>query len=568
MKFLNNLFKKQKKAINSVNRYFSKKKTEHELIIAGKAERKFWKELNEKMPVHKKTITPFEENSKIMNEIANKSIKEGWEFASLTEAEKFNKLKAINASSEWSAFYDLRAFPPKEDYTENEEFFENVPYFKDCIDLRAELSVGVGLEIKDDKSNEQTSQEDYLNSEYKRHKIITKMVKAQKHADIYGNGYLYLDWLRNNKGKKIGLKRVLVLQPTRVRIRLTDDKEATIIGYAWIPPQLIIGSMPQPIPILKDEIIHFKGDDYDDSPYGYSKVFGIKKVLQSRWDINILLPILFKHYAKPWMHFSIKSEGLNETKLASYIDALSDLLEQTGPDSDLITSDRVSGNVFSGSQAMKHPMELIEDLDNQLFGQMKVPETYFKAKGSTDRMILKQDDNFVKEMRRIQEQRKNEMTEGLNKPLLEANFGEHITYITDLSTGKTIKQENYVIPEISWNEIFEEDKNQLYQRIGLIVDRGLVAPNEARKMLNLEAMSEEELQEIQMNKMGGGIPMSPENINDNTGAENIGLTQEHDFPEDSAIEDIDAGEFNVKFVNKNIPAGIDAGDFKLLLKRK
>jgi len=81
-------------------------------------------------------------------------------------------------------------------------------------------------------------------------------------------------------------------------------------------------------------------------------------------------------------------------------------------------------------------------------------------------------------------------------------------------------------------------------------------------------MSEEELQEIQMNKMGGGIPMSPENINDNTGAENIGLTQEHDFPEDSAIEDIDAGEFNVKFVNKNIPAGIDAGDFKLLLKRK
>ena len=549
-------FKKERRG-QAKERKVKRKKEGNRIMKSIKSKR-----LKIEMPPRCLNESPFEEHSRFVTELAQKEIKDSFEYSSLSPEEKERKLKEIGASSAWGAYYDLKAFPPRENYNDNENFFENVPYLKECIDLRAQMSVGVGLELRDDQEDEETPQEIFLNNEYKRLKIPSKIHKGQIHDDLYGNSYTYLEWMYDKKGiKKTGLKNVKTLQPTRIRIRLSPEEGNPVTGFVWAPPQLIIGQVPIPIPIPVDEMMHVQGDDYDDIPYGYSKIFGIKQALQARWDINVLLPILFRQYAKPWIHFKVDREGIDDNKIASIIDDMSTLLEQTGPDSDLITSNRIDSSVFSGNQAMKHPIELIDDVDNQIFGQLTVPETYFKAKGSTDRMILKQDDNFIRAMRQIQEKWATILTEKLNKPLLEAKFGSQfkLKQVTELDENgievtKTVKEEKYKIPEVKWKEIFEEDKNQLYERESRLFEKGLSPLNETRKMINREALDDTEMEELnnQRTALMGEIPEEPMGSfeQDASGAQPLGLNQDGNFPEDSTLQELDGGDFKIKISKK------------------
>lgn len=405
------------------------------------------------------------------------------ETASLSLEEKKTKLDEIEATSEWSAYYDLQAFPPKESYEENESLFVMVPYFKAGMFLRAEMSVGVGIDdIKDPKSKEETPQERYVKEEFDRLDVEKILSKTCLHRDLYGNSYWYKEWdIEPTTGQRT-LKHITVIQPKRVRIRLSREVGNKKIGYAYLPPILVPGTFPMPIALELSDIIQFKGEDYDEIPYGYSKVKAIRTILESRREVNILEPIIYKHYTKPWIHWKLTSEGLSDIQVSNYQSDMETAMKEAGPESDMITTDRWEASVMSGSQAKDGNLvkNLIEDIDNQIFGELKVPETYFKAKGSTDRMILRQDDNFMREMGRIQNYFSWIIKEELIKPLLENKFGSRVQN----EQGEW----SYQIPEIIWNSVLIDDKFKVNEDLRADLQAGIKTINEVRKEKGLEEL--------------------------------------------------------------------------------
>ena len=442
--------------------------------------------------------------------------------------EKENILKAIQAGSAWSAFFDLQAFPHLENFIDNEEFRDHVPYFKACLDLRAEMSVGVGFEITDKTTEETTPQEKFIRKEFDRLHIEEKLVRTQINRDLYGNAYWHLKWRTDPTTGKKTLEKIIVVYPPRMRIRLDKKAGNPIIGYAYQPTMFVPGTIPIPVPLETKAVINFWGDRYDDKPYGYSKVKGIKEVLQSRWDINILTPIFFKHYAKPWVHWKLNAEGLQPTQVSTYIDDMFEAMEDAGPDSDMVTSDRWEAITFSAGNQAKEPVIFTEDMDNQLFGNMKVPETYFKAKGTTDRMILKQDDNFKREMLRIENQFNKQIVEELIKPLLYIKFGQQYSEAKGPESGETLidpvtkqpmQQKNYEVPEIMWSEVFEESKEETANRVRADYVAGGITINEFRKETDRDPIEDDQMQELmpQQEMMGGmdNMGMAPGNLGAN-----------------------------------------------------
>lgn len=395
----------------------------------------------------------------------------------LSDDEKRKKLEAIEASSEWSAFYDYQAYPPREAFQENEELFLAVPYFKAGLFLRAEMSVGVGIKkISDGTSDTETPQEKYIKEEFDRLDLEKKLITLCLYRDLYGNAYLYKEWITDLNGKKY-LKAITVLFPPRVRIRMDKEDPGKIIGYAYLPPIFVPGQFYQPVPMELTDCIHFRGETYDDLPYGYSKVRPLVRVLQARRDINIMEPLIYKNTIKPWLHYQFDGENLGETKIDAEINGMITQLSQAGPESDLVTSKRWTVNSFSAAQAKNDNTvkTLIEDQDNQIFGELKIPETYFKPKGTTDRMILKQDDNFSKEMKRIQHYFGWQLREELIVELLENKFGPPTTY---------------KVPEIEWNDILEVNAFERNTDTRETFKSGIITKDEARKEMDLPPIEE------------------------------------------------------------------------------
>jgi len=469
-----------------------------------------------------------QEQTEVAEKLKKKFDMELAELIILPLTEKENILKAIQAPSAWSAFFDLQAFPHLENFTDNEDYRDHVPYFKACLDLRAEMSVGVGFEITDKTTEETTPQEEFVRKEFDRLHIEEKLVRTQVNRDLYGNAYWHLKWeIDKPTGNKF-LERIVVVYPPRMRVRLDKKAGNPIIGYAYQPTMFVPGTIPVPVPVETKAIINFWGDRYDDKPYGYSKVKGIKEVLQSRWDINVLTPIFFKHYAKPWVHWKLNSEGLQPQQVTTFIDDMFEAMEEAGPDSDMVTSDRWEATTFSAGNQAKEPTIFTEDMDNQLFGNMKVPETYFKAKGTTDRMILKQDDNFKREMLRIENQFNKQITEELIKPLLYIEFGPQMVtakgkqsgeILIDPVTKQPMEKKNYEIPEIMWSEVFEESKEETANRVRADFEVGGITLNEFRKETDRDPMEDDQLQELQPQQQGmdqfattDNMGMSPGNI--------------------------------------------------------
>jgi len=283
-----------------------------------------------------------------------------------------------------------------------------------------------------------------------------------------------------------------------------------VIGYAYIPPNLIYGMVPMPIPLDLNDCVHFIGDSLDDTPYGYSKVFGIKRLLQSRKEVNILEPIIYKHYTKPWIHWKINTDGMSDSQVASYMNDMVTSMKEAGPESDMITTNRWEATVVSGSQAKDQNLvkHLIEDNDSQMFATLKIPETYFKPKGTTDRMILKQDDNFRREMIRIQSYFNIMLKERLMKPLLEARFGKQEVVGQD---DKGNPKYNYEIPDVVWNEIALENKFDMNDDIRQNAAAGLLTINEARKRMGEDDMKPD--QEAELLAKGGKSPSLPQEGN-------------------------------------------------------
>lgn len=445
---------------------------------------KVLKEITEKTK-HSHSLSPYEE----IQEFSSKpefieNYKRIQENSSMTDEEKKLKLEEIGASSEWAAYYDLQAFPPRESFRDNEELFLNVPYLKSGLILRADMSVGVGIkDIKDEETEDETDQEKFIKREFDRLDIEKKLHKTSMYVDLFGNAYWYKEWYQDAYNGKKRMKTVSVLHPARVRIRLNKFNSLEKIGYAYLPPILVPGNYLQPEPITLTEMIQFKGEEYDDLPYGYSLLRALLTVLQARWDINVIEPIIYRHAAKPWIQFKLKSAGLSDAEIRQYMNDLETVLKASGPESDLITLDLWEASSFSGGQASNGNIvkSLTDDVDNQIFGVLKIPETYFKPKGTTDRMILKQDDNFSKEMKRRQNYFGWLIREELIVPMLEAEFGARVKVQTLDGTEKY----NYEIPSIVWNDVLEINEFERNNDIRENLKVGILNVDEARKDMNL-----------------------------------------------------------------------------------
>ena len=486
----------------------------------------FLKDVSENMPMHTNRPTEEQEWEKTAMEVAKTLKKEKHmemaELVVLPLTDQKNILKAIQAPSAWSAFFDLQAFPHIENFTDNEDFRDNVPYFKACLDLRAEMSVGVGYDITDTTTEETSPQEQFLRDEFDRLKIKdTKLTRTQNNRDLYGNSYWYIKWADNKRAGKKYIEKIIIIYPRRMRIRLDKRPGNPIIGYAYQPPMFVPGTIPIPIPLEPKAVINFFGDVYDDKPYGYSKVKGIKEILQGRWDLNILIPIFYKHYAKPWVHWKINTEGLQPDQAQTFITDMFNAMEDAGPDSDMVTTDRWEATSFGAGNQTQDPIGFIEDFDNQLFGNMKVPETYFKAKGTTDRMILKQDDNFKREMIRIQTLFREKLGEELIKPMLQAEFGPQTTTTIDPETKVETKVKNYEVPEIIWEEVFEESKEDTANRVRADYVAGGITLNEFRKETDRDPLEENQVEGLKTDMTdegsevigdSGGLGVNPETL--------------------------------------------------------
>ena len=468
--------------------------------IKSKMDRAYTAELSERMPTHDKRQTEEEEWAEIALEVGAKLKEkrhiEMSELVVMPLSETRNILQSIQAPSVWSAYFDLQTYPHIEVYSDNEDYRDHVPYFKSCLDLRAEMSVGVGFEIRDDTSEETSPQEEYIRSEFDRLDINTgKLIPTQVFRDLYGNGYWHLKWNKTQDGEKY-VEKIINVFPKRIRVRLGRQKGSPIIGYAYMPAMFVIGQIPSPVPLDLKSVIHFKGDIYDDRPYGHSKVKGLEEILRARWDLNILLPIYFKHYAKPWIHWSYNSEGRVPKQIKNDINDMFGAIEEAGPDSDMITTNAWTATTFGAGAHQKDPKTFIEDLDGQMFGALKVPETYFKPKGTTDRMILRQDDNFKREMGRIQGYFSKVLLEDLIKQLCQLKFGPQFKTITDPTTGEKTEAKQYEVPEVVWNELFEEEKKDKSERVRADFQSGIITINEARKETDRDPMEDDQLGEL------------------------------------------------------------------------
>jgi HK97 family phage portal protein len=387
--------------------------------------------------------------------------------------------------SPWTALFSREIFKPVENYRLNAAMYLTIPYLHAAINLRARFSVGVGYRITAEKGLEDSAEVKYVQDLFKRLRIDRLLYKIAIHRDIYGNAYLYK--LRSEDGHVI---RLIPVQPERVHIRLSKET-SELLGYIFQPPQLVIGQIPHPITLHKSEMIHFKANDITEFPYGISLIQPVLNVLKARSDVNLILPILFRHYSKPWLHYKYKTNERDTPQIIQReINNMIDTLSNADPDSDLITTDKWDTTVISPPSIGANPEEIIKDLDRQILGVLGVPESYFKATGSTDRMISEQDKGFITMMQTVQEEISEVLMNELIIPELQLTFGKNLK----------------VIPQIQWNEITSKSLSEVRKDVVEMYNSGLITLNEARKLMNLPPLTDEEMRELKREHVSVGTP--------------------------------------------------------------
>jgi len=190
-----------------------------------------------------------------------------------------------------------------------------------------------------------------------------------------------------------------MIQPERISIALNKagDIEAYNISY---PNYLNRGSSMQLYTVSPNDIIHFKLNDYGESPWGFSLLQSVMPLVQTRMELNKIIPILFKAYAKPYRHFkftppSENGQQMSPDDIQGTIDDMVDFLnESVEPDSDIVTADGWNINAIS-SPGQGNPATILDDIDEQMFAVLDVPKYFFKPSGTTDLNINRSDQNAV-----------------------------------------------------------------------------------------------------------------------------------------------------------------------------
>jgi hypothetical protein len=143
-----------------------------------------------------------------------------------------------------------------------------------------------------------------------------------------------------------------------------------------------------------------------------------------------------------------------------------------------------------------NPDTTIQDIDRQIFSVLGVPETYFKATGTTDRMISEQDKGFITMMTSVQEEVSRTIMEEVIIPELQLTFG----------AGSDIEV------KWEWNAITDERQSQLRQDAINLYQAGLIMLNEARKLVGMQALDEEEVGELKDEHQSVGTPETVDEI--------------------------------------------------------
>jgi len=422
----------------------------------------------------------------------------------------------------WALYFSLSSIKSPEDYAKNVDLVYNVPYLFGSILLKAQLGLGAGFDVNYGSEDLEVPEEklvrDYLFKKLRIRK--STLIKTGFHLGEYGNSYWHLR--RNEKTQLVD--KITILQPERLKIFL-DPMTTRILFYIYLPP--IIGgttiasypsdgrynpniltgvtlSYPTPIVMRPDDIIHFKINDFTEYPFGFSEVKTCIDAATARLDINILAPIIFKKYAKPMIHWQLNREGLGATQINTKKSDMKTMLQDMEPGSDPITTDLWNATVINAQTSGKDDIfTLAADMDTQIFASTGAPETYFKPKGSTDRMISEQDKTFISRMAVWQDELGDKIFEQLIVPRLDYEI-ECKRKISESVMNEGINVNEKVLrefdsymkdepkyPEIEWNEIFKQDETQSIANTIALLNARIIDPGRAAARVGEKPISQQ-----------------------------------------------------------------------------
>jgi len=433
----------------------------------------------------------------------------------------------------WALYFSLSSIKSPEDYARTIDLIYNVPYLWSAILLKAQLSLGCGLDVNYGAESMEVPEEKLLRRYlFDRLKLNTqKLVKTGFHLHSYGNAYWALR--RDEKGL---VDKITILQPERIKIFL-DPMTTKILFYIYLPP--IIGgttiasypsdgklnpniltgvtlSYPTPIVMHPEDICHFKINDFTEYPFGFSDVRSCIDPATARLDVNILSPILFKKYTKPMIHWSLQTEGIGPKQVKAKQEEMEAILENMEPGSDPITTDRWSATVISVNQSKDEIGVLAADMDTQMFAATGVPETYFKAHGSTDRMISEQDKTFLARMKVPQALIAEQIEEKIIKPRIYYEFTNKKKvkdYMNGVDVVETILEtyDSWLasepkVPKVEWSNIFKQDETQTISNAIALLNAKIIDIDRAKAMVG-EIPATQQVSD-DLNKIGIDDPLS------------------------------------------------------------
>lgn len=380
----------------------------------------------------------------------------GTTYTSFDQQIKTALVGSASALQKWK----INEYPLIENYQQNVALFFSVPYLYSGIMVRAHYSLGQPFDFVD-MNNFESSEERYIKNFARRTDFKNKLFKTSVHLDVYGNCYWFKE--RNNAKQVVDIK---IIQPERVRIGL--DKYGDVEHYRAVFPDFEKqGWSATSYEIPPEDMIHFKVNNFTESPYGTSLLQSIIPLLKERLDLNKITAVIYKAYGKPYRHFKY-TPAVDEKpdSIKATIDGMVNTLETSEPDSDLVTTNAWMADAVNVG-ATKEPIQLLEDVDKQIFAAMGIPKFFFNSEGSTTTNIWKSDMWFRKLMKTRQEY------------FAETLYDQYIIDELDTVFPKTTN-----IPILKFEEDFEirditEETQSLY-------NSQLITLEEARKRLGLK----------------------------------------------------------------------------------
>ena len=476
--------------------------------------------------------------------------------------------------SAWGLYFGPNSIRSPEDYTKNLDLIWNVPYIFASFELKAEMGLGASFKVSDGKNSQDSPEEKWIdwllnerldiNNEFRK--------KCSFHEDSYGNYYIHVH------RDKTGIPdKLTILQPERMKVYI-DPLTTKILFYVYLPPimsgslltsgvgnstinrGIVLGNVnssgipksmiPKPIVIAVNDIMHITDHKYTEYPFGFSGVKPILDVAQTRFDCNIMVPYYFKKYIKPTIHWRYdylnnssytKANNKGNTKIKVQLGKMETKIESMEPGSDLLTTMNWKGEVIQANQGQSEIYAMLNDCDNQIFSCLRVPETYFKAKGTTDKTATNEDKTFLGSLKQKQTKFANIIFKKIIKPSINIKFGNKKYKKTNLSKDlKTVSkfesiplsdydsqfEMNY--PKMEFEDITKTDITQEIANVTALLGNELITHERAAQKLGEKY--DGELKKFQEVKMKTEIEQMEQSVMEGVEGETENSIPEHKKP--------------------------------------